>query len=90
MARIIELLDIVKVFGRHAALNHIDLYIRQNEFVTLLGPSGCGKTTTLRIIGDLKSLLPVRFFLMAFQCLRPRRIKENLIPCSKNTRFSQT
>ena len=54
MARIIELLDIVKVFGRHAALNHIDLYIRQNEFVTLLGPSGCGKTTTLRIIGGFE------------------------------------
>ena len=55
MARLIELLDIVKMYGRHAALNHVDLYIRQNEFVTLLGPSGCGKTTTLRIIGGFES-----------------------------------
>ena len=54
MARLIELLDIVKFYGRHAALNHVDLYIRQNEFVTLLGPSGCGKTTTLRIIGGFE------------------------------------
>ena len=29
----------------------INLYINDNEFLTLLGPSGCGKTTTLRIIG---------------------------------------
>ncbi len=32
-------------------LDHINLYIRNKEFLTLLGPSGCGKTTTLRIIG---------------------------------------
>ena len=55
MARLIELLDIVKMYGRHAALNHVDLYIRQNEFLTLLGPSGCGKTTTLRIIGGFET-----------------------------------
>ena len=34
-----------------AVLNHLNLNIRDGEFVTLLGPSGCGKTTTLRIIG---------------------------------------
>ena len=32
-------------------LDHLDLDIKDKEFVTLLGPSGCGKTTTLRIIG---------------------------------------
>lgn len=32
-------------------LNHINLDIKEKEFVTILGPSGCGKTTTLRIIG---------------------------------------
>ena len=34
-----------------AALNGIDLDIREGEFFSLLGPSGCGKTTTLNIIG---------------------------------------
>ncbi|MCR5627003.1 MAG: ABC transporter ATP-binding protein [Lachnospiraceae bacterium] len=33
----------------------MDLYIRENEFVTLLGPSGCGKTTTLRIIAGFET-----------------------------------
>jgi len=54
MPRLIELKDIVKTFGNQTVLNHVDLYIRQNEFVTLLGPSGCGKTTTLRIIGGFE------------------------------------
>ncbi|MBQ5749251.1 MAG: ABC transporter ATP-binding protein [Oscillospiraceae bacterium] len=36
-------------------LDHINLYIRNKEFLTLLGPSGCGKTTTLRIIGGFLS-----------------------------------
>ena len=54
MPRLIELIDIVKTFGQQTVLDHVDLYIRQNEFVTLLGPSGCGKTTTLRIIGGFE------------------------------------
>ena len=36
-------------------LDHINLYINDKEFLTLLGPSGCGKTTTLRIIGGFLS-----------------------------------
>ncbi|MCL2372428.1 MAG: ABC transporter ATP-binding protein [Defluviitaleaceae bacterium] len=54
MSRLIELVGITKVFGTQTVLDNISLYIRQNEFVTLLGPSGCGKTTTLRIIGGFE------------------------------------
>ena len=54
MPRLIELQKITKDFGKQRVLNDINLYIRQNEFVTLLGPSGCGKTTTLRIIGGFE------------------------------------
>ena len=49
--KLIELKNIHKSFGDHEVLSGIDLYIRENEFITLLGPSGCGKTTTLRLIG---------------------------------------
>jgi len=41
-------------YGKQTVLNHVDLYINQNEFLTLLGPSGCGKTTTLRIIAGFE------------------------------------
>jgi len=54
MPRLIELKNIVKTFGADMVLDHISLYIKENEFVTLLGPSGCGKTTTLRIIGGFE------------------------------------
>ncbi len=52
---IIELLNITKEYDGSEALKNISLYIRENEFVTLLGPSGCGKTTTLRIIGGFET-----------------------------------
>ena len=48
---IISLKDIFVEFDGEVILNHINLDIRDKEFVTVLGPSGCGKTTTLRIIG---------------------------------------
>ena len=48
---IVELKSVSKVYDETVALDGINLYIRKNEFVTLLGPSGCGKTTTLRLIG---------------------------------------
>ncbi len=47
---LIELLDISKDYNGDVALEHVDLYINDGEFLTLLGPSGCGKTTMLRII----------------------------------------
>ena len=48
---IVSLRDIFVRFDGEVILNHINLDIREKEFVTILGPSGCGKTTTLRIIG---------------------------------------
>ena len=49
--RLIDLQHITKIFDGEKVLDDLNLYIRENEFLTLLGPSGCGKTTTLRIIG---------------------------------------
>ena len=39
-----------KQFADVAAVDGVDLEVREGEFVTLLGPSGSGKTTTLRMI----------------------------------------
>lgn len=51
---IIDLKNISKEYNGVKVLKDINLYIRKNEFLTLLGPSGCGKTTTLRIIGGFE------------------------------------
>ena len=52
--RLIDLQHITKSFDGTKVLDDFNLYIRENEFVTLLGPSGCGKTTTLRILGGFE------------------------------------
>ena len=49
--KLIDIIDITKSYDENVILDKLNLYIRENEFLTLLGPSGCGKTTTLRIIG---------------------------------------
>lgn len=48
---LVELKNVSMSYEEDLILDHISLYIRDKEFVTLLGPSGCGKTTTLRVIG---------------------------------------
>lgn len=53
----IQVEGVTKVYtsdsGPVAALDRIDLDIREGEFVSLLGPSGCGKSTLLHIVAGL-------------------------------------
>ena len=53
--KLIDIVNISKSFGENLVLDDLNLYIRENEFLTLLGPSGCGKTTLLRILGGFES-----------------------------------
>ncbi len=50
----VSLERVVKRFGDVAAVNGIDLEIRDGEFFSMLGPSGSGKTTTLRMIAGFE------------------------------------
>jgi len=45
-----------KRFGDFAAVSHLNLEVKDQEFLVLLGPSGCGKTTTMRMIAGLESV----------------------------------
>ena len=47
--------DLTKMYGKTAAVDHLNLHIPDRSFITLLGPSGCGKTTTLRMIAGLET-----------------------------------
>ncbi|MCI6004235.1 MAG: ATP-binding cassette domain-containing protein, partial [Blautia sp.] len=53
--KLIDFVNITKSYGTQTVLDDLNLYIRENEFLTLLGPSGCGKTTTLRILGGFEN-----------------------------------
>ena len=43
-----------KTFGSFAAVDGVDLEVKEGEFMVLLGPSGCGKTTLLRCLAGLE------------------------------------
>jgi putative hydroxymethylpyrimidine transport system ATP-binding protein len=57
MGSIIDLQNVSKIFddtqASVEALVDINLFVLDNEFVSILGPSGCGKSTLLRIIAGL-------------------------------------
>ncbi len=50
--------NLVKIFqsGKNAlaAVDKVNVKVKEGELVTLLGPSGCGKTTTLRMIAGFE------------------------------------
>jgi len=53
----IELRNVSKSYGgRLAAVQDVNLHIRDGEFMIFLGPSGCGKSTTLRMIAGLENI----------------------------------
>ena len=52
---LINFIDISKSYNGNLVLDDLNLYVRENEFITLLGPSGCGKTTTLRLLGGFET-----------------------------------
>ncbi|WP_455367659.1 ABC transporter ATP-binding protein [[Eubacterium] cellulosolvens] len=54
MARVV-IENLTKRFGTLEAVSHLDLEVKDKEFVCLLGPSGCGKTTTLRMVAGLEA-----------------------------------
>ncbi len=60
--KLIEIQDLNKSFDDNLVLKSINLYIRENEFITLLGPSGCGKTTLLRILAGFEQADSGRVF----------------------------
>lgn len=49
----VKIIELVKTFNNTEILKHINLDIKQGEFITLLGKSGCGKSTTLKLIAGL-------------------------------------
>jgi len=59
----VRLEGVTKRFGDLAAVDSVDLEVRDGEFFSMLGPSGSGKTTTLRMIAGFELPTSGRIFL---------------------------
>ncbi|WP_080968990.1 ABC transporter ATP-binding protein [Chromobacterium violaceum] len=72
---------VVKKFGDHLAVDHIDLDIRRNEIFALLGSSGCGKSTLLRMLAGMETPTAGRIVLdgQDMQGLRPYERPVNMM-----------
>jgi ABC-type Fe3+/spermidine/putrescine transport system ATPase subunit len=46
----VELVDVTKRYGRIVANDHVNLMIKDREYLSIIGPSGCGKTTLIQCI----------------------------------------
>ena len=46
----LELKKVTKTFGKLAALEEIDLQVKQGEILGIVGPNGSGKTTLINVI----------------------------------------
>ena len=55
MAEVV-LKEVKKSYGENTVIEHLDLNIRDKEFMVLVGPSGCGKSTALRMIAGLEEI----------------------------------
>jgi ABC-type Fe3+/spermidine/putrescine transport system ATPase subunit len=53
MTKTIRTEGLVKRYDKVAAVDHVDLNIREGSLTAILGPSGCGKTTLLRCVAGL-------------------------------------
>lgn len=56
----LDLVDLKKIYptpnGDYVVLEHLNLQIKKEEFITIIGHSGCGKTTMLSMMAGLNEI----------------------------------
>jgi len=75
----IETEQIVKVFGKRRAVDHVDMRVSVSEIYGLVGPSGAGKTTLIRMMCGLTSPASGFARLLGHSIPRQRRAVEDRI-----------
>lgn len=83
----LKLKDISKWYANGSSkahiLRHLDLEIKEGEFVSIMGPSGSGKSTLLHILGMIDDPSEGEYFLMKSQYIT--YAKNNVQNYIKNT-----
>ena len=86
----LEVGQLVVRYGTVAALDGVDLTVKEREIVSVLGPSGSGKSTLLRAVAGLAPAAtgPVRWHGVEISPAS-RRIAAGSASCSRTTRSSR-
>ncbi|GHJ37270.1 ectoine/hydroxyectoine ABC transporter ATP-binding protein EhuA [Streptomyces sp. TS71-3] len=56
VGHLVQFDQVVKRYGDHVVLDHLDFTVQRGQHVTLIGPSGSGKTTILRLLMTLERI----------------------------------
>lgn len=76
---VIEASGLTKVYGRHVAVDRLNLAIREGEVFGLLGPNGAGKTTTILMIMGLTDVTAGRIRVLGLDPARqPLAVKRHI------------
>src|SRR5207342_3968365 len=62
----IEVVDLVKSFGDHKAVDTVSFSVNQGEVFGLLGPNGAGKSTIIKILTTLLPLTSGRALVVGY------------------------
>ena len=89
MNKMIQIENISKVFRttevETVALNHVNLEVKEGEFVAIMGPSGCGKSTLLNILGLLDNPTEGSYRLLGEEVAG---LKERNVPASAKANWA--
>ena len=79
----IKTIDLQKIFRTDDvetwALNHVDIDIKEGEFVAVMGPSGCGKSTLLNILGLLENPTGGEYYLNGIEVSKYTETQRTLL-----------
>ena len=79
MSAVIEAKSLTKRYGKHVAVDHIDLAIAEGEVFGLLGPNGAGKTTTILMVMGLTDVTEGTVRVLGLDPARqPLAVKRNI------------
>jgi ABC-2 type transport system ATP-binding protein len=70
MTAVIELKDVIKLYGKQAALDHVSFDVPAGVVFALLGENGAGKTTAIRLMLGLTGLTAGKVSVLGLNCSR--------------------